>query len=228
MSKKLNILVLTISLLLIGSIIFLSLRYAPSNLLELQSYALNAIHYLEEKPFTGMSLFILVYFLANAIPMPFVSLLTVLAGYLFGTFNALLMVSFSGALGASCLFLISRHFLKDWIQRHLMHRSKWLSAGLNNDSFWYATSLRLLPGMPFSIPSIALSFTQIPLTKFYLSTQLGLLFIVFVYVNAGSQLTQLNSIDDIFNVKIILSMLMLALVPLLLKLATKHFFKKEA
>jgi len=225
MPKQLKRLTIIISILLLTSVIFLLLRFAPVNINELQSYASNATSYLEAKPLVGMCLFIAVYFLANAAPVPFVSLLTILAGYLFGTLTALIIVSFANALGASFLFLISRYFLRDWIQKNLLNKSKWLTAGLNNSSFWYATSLRLLPGMPFSVPSIALSFTQISLLKFYLSTQLGLIFILFIFVNAGSQLTQLNSIDDIFNLKIIISMLMLAVVPLLLSFITKRFFK---
>ena len=209
-----------LSLIVIGCVLIYLL---PTNIVEAKSYASSAIEYLNTYPFLGTCIFIFIYWLANAMPMPFVSLLTVLAGYLFGTLPALVLVSFTSAFGASCLFLISRYLLKNWILENLLHRSKWLSTSLESDDFLSATSLRLVPGMPFSVPSIVLSFTQISLKKFYLSTQLGLFFSLFIYVNAGNQLTELNSLNGIFNVKIIISMLLLALTPFLLSYVSKRF-----
>lgn len=221
-SSKLKIVFVVLFFVSIGCFL---IYFAPKDITQFQSYALNAITYLNENPVFGTGLFILLYLFANSVPMPFVSLLSVLAGYLFGTLPALIIVSFTSAIGASFLFLISRYLLKNWIQKNLLNKSKWLAAGLKSDNFWSATGLRLVPGMPFSVPSIALSFTQIQLGKFYLSTQLGLFFSLLIYVNAGSQLTELNSVNDIFTFNIIISMLLLALVPILLSFISKRFLR---
>ena len=203
---------LAIIVLIIG---FYLLRQTPFNLNSIQSNASLILDFVKANPVIGTGFFITFYFFINAIPMPLVSLPTILAGYLFGTVNALIIVSFSGALGASCLFLMSRYLLKGWIKTIINKHSPRLNKISVNASFWNAVSLRLLPGMPFFIPSIALSFTDISLRSFYLSTQLGLLFIMFVFVNAGNQLLSIQSMDDIFNIELIVSMLLLALAPLL-------------
>ena len=192
-----------------------------------KSTAKAALDYLALNPFIGTSIFIGVYFFANALPMPFISLLTVLAGYLFGFVQGLILVSFVGALGASCLFLMSRYLFQDWVAGLLEKYAPRLNQHRQKDSFIHAVSLRLMPGMPFCIPSIALSFTGLSLFKFYLSTQLGLLLIQLVYVNAGNELTQLQSMSDILNPPLVISMLLLAFVPFLLSFVSKRFLQAQ-
>jgi len=205
-------LALTLSLFLFG---FFITQHVPLSIGEIQANAFMVLNYLKDNPVVGTGIFIGIYFFANAIPMPFISLLTILAGYLFGTINAFIIVSFASALGASCLFLISRYLLKDWITVFLNKQAPSLTKMTKNNNFWNAVSLRLIPGMPFFVPSIALSFTNISIRKFYLSTQVGLLFILFVFVNAGNHLARLESINDIFNAQLVISMLLLAFAPFL-------------
>jgi len=191
---------------------------------QIKSSAKAALDYLALNPLVGTGIFVGIYFFANALPMPFISVLTMLAGYLFGVVYGLLLVSFVGALGSSCLFIMSRYLFKDWVAGLLIKYAPNLDQQRQKNSFAYAVSLRLVPGMPFCIPSIVLSFTGVSVLRFYLSTQLGLLLILFVYVNAGSQLTQLQSMSDILSVPLVISMLLLAVVPFLLNFISKRFF----
>jgi len=204
---------------------FIIALYSEITVTKLQQSALNVLSYVEANQALGMILFIIVYILANALPVPFVSVLTIAAGFLFGTIKGLAIVSFANAIGATLLFLMSRYLFKDWVKHQLETYSTRLSQSVENTNFWYAVSLRLIPGMPFSVPSMALSVTSISLTHFYLSTQLGLFFILAVYVNAGSQLTQLSSMNDIFNTQLVISMLLLAVIPLLLNFVSKRYLK---
>lgn len=206
---------------------FFAVQYAPLNISAVKVDAFIALNFLKDNPLIGTVLFIAFYFFINAVPMPLISLPTILAGYLFGTINALIIVSFTSALGASCLFLISRYLLKDWVNKRISNHSPTFERIRSNDNFWNAVSFRLLPGMPFFVPSIALSFTNISFGKFYLSTQLGLLFILFVFVNAGNHLMHINSIDDVLNTKLVISMLLLALSPFLPNLLINKFLKNE-
>ena len=219
-----------IALALILSIFLFGLflvQYMPLGMSSIQANAFMVLNYLKDNPVFGTCLFIVLYFIANAVPMPFISVLTILAGYLFGTINALIMVSFASALGASCLFLVSRYLLKDWVSVFLNKKAPKLIKMTKKNHFWNAVSIRLIPGMPFCVPSVALSFTDMSLRKFYLSTQLGLLFILFVFVNAGSHLAQLESVGDIFNPQLIISMLLLALAPFLPNLIFNRFSTNE-
>ena len=217
-------LALILSVFLFGLFI---VQYMPQGMSSIQANAFMVLNYLKDNPVFGTCLFIGFYFIANAVPMPFISLLTILAGYLFGTINALIIASFVSALGASCLFLVSRYLLKDWVIIFLNKRAPKLIKMTKKSHFWNAVSIRLIPGMPFFVPSIALSFTDISLRKFYFSTQLGLLFTLFIFVNAGSHLALLESVNDIFNPQLIVSMLLLALAPFLPNLIINRFGSNE-
>jgi len=207
---------IALTLLLLALVFgFFVVQYAPQSMMAVKTNAFVILNFLKDNPVIGTTLFIVFYFFINAIPMPLISLPTILAGYLFGTLNALIIVSFTSALGASCLFLISRYLLKDWVKGLLAKHSPMLDRISDDNNFWNAMSLRLLPGMPFCIPSIALSVTNISLRKFYLSTQLGLLFILFIFVNTGNHLMYVNSINDVLNIELIIAMLLLALSPFL-------------
>jgi uncharacterized membrane protein YdjX (TVP38/TMEM64 family) len=165
------------------------------------------------------------YFLICALPFPFVSAPTILAGFLFGNTVGLLIVSFMSALGGTCLFLTTRYLCRDWLKKKFVDNFSRLNQASNINSFMLALSMRLIPGMPFCIPAIILGLSKLNAWKFYASTQLGLVSILFVYVNAGRSLSTINSIDDIFSMQLILSLLLLAVVPLILSfIASKKKF----
>lgn len=176
--------------------------------------ATEALDYIEANRLQGALIFMAFYFAICALPMPFVSAPTILAGFLFGNIDGLLIVSFMSALGGTSLFLMTRYLCRDWIQKNFANKHNSLKQASNTNSFMVALSMRLIPGMPFSIPAIVLGLSKLSMLKFYCSTQLGLLTILFVYVNAGRSLSEINSINDIFSAQLIISMLLLALVPL--------------
>ena len=173
-----------------------------------------ALNFVENNRLEGILIFMAFYFAICSLPMPFVSVPTMIAGFLFGNIDGLLIVSFMSALGGTCLFLITRYLCSDWIQKKFADKFTSLQKATNTDSFMVALSMRLVPGMPFSFPAILLGLSRISTLKFYASTQLGLLIILFVYVNAGRSLSEINSVQDIFSPQLVLSMLLLAVVPL--------------
>ncbi len=158
---------------------------------QLQHHAGAILAYVEQRPVTGLVLFMLFYCCICALPMPLISLFTLLAGYLFGNVIGFLVVSFMSALGGSLLFLAVRYVFRDWVQGMVEQHSLYARLNGRCDSFSAAISLRLIPGLPFFIPSVVLGLTRIRLWKFYLSTQIGLFVILFVYVNAGRSLAQI-------------------------------------
>ncbi len=173
--------------------------------------------YTEENQLQSLFLFILGYYAACAIPFPFISVLTVLAGYLYGFLPALLITSFASTIGTSTLFLATRYIFRNWVRKNLIQRYPKLQLGADFNDFWIAFSLRLIPGMPLSVPSLALALTKLSLTQFYISSQTGFFITILVFVNAGSSLATINSISDVFSPRLIISMLLIAILPLAVK-----------
>lgn len=217
--------------LLIAAITFFTLVYFLQGILsfsDLKVHANQILHYVEQNRLRGMLIFALLYYVACAVPFPFVSVLTIMSGFLFGTVAALLITSFASTLGASTLFLVTRHFFASSVQTRLIQRFPILHTSAESNDFWLAFSLRLVPGMPFFVPSMALGLTKLSLAKFYGSTQLGLFLTIFAFVNAGSHLSTINSVSDVFSAPLIMSMLLIAILPLMFKaLSSKLPFIKN-
>jgi uncharacterized membrane protein YdjX (TVP38/TMEM64 family) len=57
----------------------------------------------------------------------------------------------------------------------------------------------------------------ISLFRFYYISQLGMLPATIIYVNAGSEIAKVNSINDIMSFTLLISLILLAILPLLIK-----------
>ena len=71
--------------------------------------------------------------------------------------------------------------------------------------------------MPFFILNCVQGLTSLKMRDFILSTFFGMIPISVVLVNAGSQLAHVESIGDVLNTKVMLSLFFVALVPLIIR-----------
>lgn len=222
-SPRLSIGLLFFALFILGGVvIFLGQTLSFSMI---QSMAVEARQWVDHYLLYSIFLFAFFYFLICCFPIPFISAFTMLSGYFFGNMVGLLVVSFMSALGCTVLFLITRYGLRRWVNLHFGERLQQIT-GIHTDGFTTALSLRLIPGMPFSIPSITLGLGQLNVLTFYWATQIGLLPILFVYVNAGRSLSEVQSVGDVLSIQLIVSMLLLALVPFLLRLLQQEYINR--
>lgn len=147
--------------------------------------------------------------------LPVAAPLTVIAGALFGFWKGLLIASFATSLAATLGFLLSRYVLHDLVQRHLGERLAAVNAGMAKDGAFYLFSLRLVTVIPFFAVNLGMGLTPLRTWTFHWVTQAGLLTPLLVYVNAGSQLAEVDSIGDVFSPKLVGSLALLGAFPLL-------------
>jgi uncharacterized membrane protein YdjX (TVP38/TMEM64 family) len=176
--------------------------------------------------FTG--LFFAAYVLITATSLPIAVWMTLAAGALFGLSWGTLLVSFASSIGATVAFLSSRYFLREWVKSKLGSRAQAIDAGLAKDGAFYLFSLRLIPVLPFFVVNLLMGLTAMKSWRFYWVSQLGMLAGTIVYVNAGTQLSQLNSLSDITSPALILSFVALALLPWLTRLVLAFYQRRKA
>ena len=167
--------------------------------------------------------FFLFYVFCATLSLPGAALLTLISGFLFDFFLGLLVTSLGSTAGATCAFLISRFFLKDFIQKKFHSRLRKINRGFEKEGLWYLFSLRLIPVFPFFLVNVFMSVTPISIKHFVLASFLGMLPGSIVYVHAGIRLAEIESFGDIISLPIILSFLLLALLPWLMKFLLKYF-----
>ena len=65
----------------------------------------------------------------------------------------------------------------------------------------------------------------ISLYRFYYISQIGMLPATIIYVNAGSEISKVNNINEVMSFSLIISLLLLATLPLLTKFTIDYFIK---
>ncbi len=159
-------------------------------------------------------LFFLVYLSAVALSLPVATVLTLLAGALFGRWLGTGVVSLASTLGATLAFLGSRYLFRDLVQRRFGARLRGLNEGVARDGAYYLLTLRLLPVFPFFLVNLGMALTPLPLRTFCWASLVGTLPGTFLYANAGEALAGIESPRDILSPGVLISLALLAVVPL--------------
>ncbi len=168
-------------------------------------------------PVTVITLFVAVYIPVIALNLPGAVILGLAAGALFGTLTGTVIISFASSLGATLACLLCRYLLRDWVQRKFGDRLLRVNDGIRAEGAFYLFSLRLIPIIPFFIINMVMGLTPIRLWTFYWVSQLGMLPGTILFVNAGSQLAQIESLSGIVAPRLILSLALLGIFPLVAK-----------
>ena len=199
--------------LLVGALWWLDLAQLPGlNPLRDGRDALRAL--VQEQPLASAALYFGIYLAVAALSIPGAAVLTLAGGALFGFGAGLLLVSFASSIGATLAFLASRHLLREGVQRRWGSRLAAIHRGLEREGAWYLLSLRLLPVVPFVAVNLAMGLTRMKTATFYLVSQLGMLTGTAVYVAAGTELAQLESVADVLSGRMLASFALLALLAL--------------
>ncbi len=164
--------------------------------------------------------FFFLYVVVTALSLPGAAVMTLAAGALFGLWQGLLLVSFASSIGATLAFLVSRYLLRDAVQQRFGSRLAAINRGIERDGAFYLFTLRLVPAFPFFLINLLMGLTPIKAWTFYWVSQIGMLAGTFVYVNAGTQIAQLETLSGILSPDLLISFALLGLFPLLAKKVT--------
>ena len=170
--------------------------------------------------------FFILYVIFSGLSFPLLpSILTIAAGTLFGIVEGVIIVSFASSIGACICFLLSRYFLKDFINIKFEKTKLLIDDKFSKNGIYYLLSLRLIPTISFVLINLIMGVLPITLYRFYYISQIGMLPATFIYVNAGSEISKVNTINDVMSFSLILSLLLLATLPLLMKFTINYFIK---
>lgn len=181
--------------------------------LKAQQAALN--QQVQAQPLIASLLYVFIYILVTALSLPGAALLTLIGGALFGLGWGLLLVSFASTAGATLAMLISRFLLQDWVQKRFGSRLERINQGIDREGAFYLFALRLVPAFPFFLINLAMGLTRLPARTFWWVSQLGMLPGTLVYVNAGRELGQLDSLAGILSPGLLGAFILLGIFPLI-------------
>ena len=180
-----------------------------------------------QRPLMVVATYFGVYVLVTALSFPGAAILTLAGGAIFGLGWGLIIVSFASTIGATLAFLTARFVLRDSIEAKFAKRLTDINQGVEKDGAFYLFTLRLVPLVPFFVINLVMGLTKMRIWVFYAVSQLGMLAGTAVFVNAGTQLSQITSLKGILSPALIGSFVLLGVFPLLARKAVEAIKKRQ-
>ena len=206
--------VLVLAGIVVAVVVFFALggqRYLTFEHVKSQQAAIDAWY--ASSPVATVFVFFALYVAVTGLSLPGAVIMTLAAGAIFGLAWGTVIVSFASSIGATLAFMASRFLLRDWVQNRVGRQLAAINAGVAKDGAQYLFTLRLIPAVPFFVINLAMGLTPLRTWTFYWVSQAGMLAGTLVYVNAGTQLAQLQSLSGILSPGLVGAFVLLGLFP---------------
>ena len=190
-------------------------RYLDLAYLKSRQADIDALY--REHPVAALAAYFAAYVAITGLSLPGAAIMTLAGGAVFGLLWGAVVVSFASTLGATVAFIVSRYLLRDGIQRRYGDRLGVVNAGVERDGAFYLFTMRLVPAFPFFVVNLVMGLTPMRTLTFAFVSQLGMLPGTVVYVNAGTQLARIDSLQGILSPALIGSFVLLGVFPLVAK-----------
>ncbi len=166
-------------------------------------------------PGMASAAYLAIYIAVTALSLPGAAILTLAGGAVFGFWWGLVLTSFASTIGATLAFLAARFVLRDAVQARFGARLAEIDRGITRDGPFYLFTLRLIPLVPFFVINLLMGLTAMRTWSFYWVSQIGMLAGTAVFVNAGTQIARLDSLQGILSPALLGSFVLLGVFPLI-------------
>ena len=149
------------------------------------------------------ALYMLTYALVAAFSIPGGAILTLVGGFLFGTWLGGAYAVTGATLGAVAVFLAARTALGDTLRRKAGSAIRRMQEGFNENALNYLFVLRLIPIFPFWLVNLVPAFVGVPLRTYVIGTAFGIMPGALVYASVGNGLGEILAAGETPNLGII-------------------------
>lgn len=150
--------------------------------------------------------FIATYTVVVAFSLPGATIMTLTGGFLFATFPGALFNVTGATLGAIGIFLAARWGFGEQMSKRLEGSEgvvKRIKDGIDENQWSMLFLIRLVPAVPFFLANLIPSVVGVPLSRFAVSTFLGIIPGAVVYTSVGSGLGEVFARGETPNLGII-------------------------
>ena len=168
------------------------------------------------------------YALSVALMIPIATFFALAAGFMFGALWGTLIAVLGATLGAVASFYVARFVLGESLQRKYAKELNRFNSEFEANGYNYLFALRLLPIFPFFLINLLCGLTRIDAKTFFITTFIGIIPGGFAYTYAGSQLSSINALSDIFTKEMALAFVFLGLLSLIPVVYKKYQHRKGA
>ncbi|CAM6117240.1 unnamed protein product [Calypogeia fissa] len=161
---------------------------------------------------------ICLYLFLQTFVIPGSIFINILAGSLYGFYEALFLVLMLAAVGSSMCYCLSKYILKEIIYYYFPERCEWMAREVHRHRqhmLNYMLFIRLTPILPNWFINVASPLVGVPWRDFVIGTTVGLTPASIVGVKAGGILSKINSLSDLYDFWTIATMSFMAILVML-------------
>lgn len=177
-------------------------------------------------PIKSRCIYSLVYFILASIFLPVAAILNLLAGFLFGTVEGVVIVTIITAAAALINLLIVRYIFRMMLETMFKKTFEKFNNAFEKHGVSYLLFIRFSGLFPFPIANTLLGLTNISLATYLWTTTIGMIPGSIFLVYMGRQLGSINSVKDVLSWNILALFLgtgLLSLLPIFYKkFTTRH------
>lgn len=212
--QKRKLFIAIISVAAIAAFVYFDL-HEQINLAWLKAQRDSLLSFYQQHKLLTIVVYLCIYIGLSSTPVA--AILTLAGGAIFGLLVGTVVISIASTLGATLAFILSRFFFRDFVQNRFAKQLLTINKGVERDGAFYLFALRLVPAFPFFAINLIMGLTRMRVWTFMWISQIGMLPGTIVYVLAGTQLAEVNSVSDIFTAKLIAAFALLGLFPLVMR-----------
>lgn len=154
--------------------------------------------------FISFLIFTLSYCFLIVCNFPAASLLSLIGGFLYGTWMGGLGIIIGGTIGSFIVFLLAKLFFHDYISKKLLHKYSFINQYFQKNELELMLLLRLIPGIPFFAQNLILAGLGAKSLKFFFTTLFGLSPWAIIFASIGQGLEEIFIQDQDLSFALIL------------------------
>ena len=189
LSKKISILFLLIFFVILWITYFLN-----KDFFQLETFFSNLDfiqNFISQNYLLSIFTFLILYSFLILCNFPFASLLSMINGFLFGTWIGGAISLIGGTLGAFGIFIIAKNFFSDFIKNKFLNKYSYIENYFNKNDLELMTLIRIVPAAPFFIQNLILAGLGANNKKFFFTTLFGLAPWSFIFGSIGQGLEEI-------------------------------------
>ena len=163
---------------------FFELKTLFINLENIQNYISNNFLF-------SFLIFTFSYCLLIVCNFPIASLLSLIGGFLYGTWIGGIGIIIGGTVGSFIVFLVAKLFFHDYISKKLLQRYSFITQYFQKNELELMLLIRLVPGIPFFAQNLILAGLGAKRLKFFFTTLFGLSPWAIIFASIGQGLEEI-------------------------------------
>ncbi|CAF0937022.1 unnamed protein product [Rotaria sp. Silwood1] len=187
----------------------------PRSIEALKNLSTTLQHYRDDHLAYLLLLYGSAYLYKQSFSLPGSAILNLLGGALFGIWIGFPLCCLLTAIGACFCYLLVSNFARNLVvqccHKKILVLQKKVEAGRDN-LFFVLLFMRMVPMSPNALITITCPLLNVPKKIFFFSILFGMAPYTFISVQTGSFLSQLNSFDDLFSCRTLLTLGLIATV----------------